>query len=129
VVVWTAEHCVARILIADDDAAIRALLVDLLRDEGHLVLVAGNGHEALLAAVATPPDLILIDLNMPVMTGVEAIRRIRAEPTLSAARVLALSSGALLRLVATDLADEVLAKPFELETLLAMINAQLAHSA
>ncbi|MFB7493115.1 response regulator [Streptomyces sp. NPDC056161] len=70
-----------RLVVADDQAAVReALAVVLgLADDVEVVATATNGEQALAAVVAHAPDVVLMDLNMPVMGGVEATRRIRAD--------------------------------------------------
>lgn len=66
-----------RILLADDGATDRLILETLLRRLGHEVLIAGNGEEAVSAFVREQPDLVLLDVMMPVMDGIAAARRIR----------------------------------------------------
>jgi CheY-like chemotaxis protein len=66
-----------RILIADDDADVRAIFVALLMRDGVVVHEAGDGEVALAAALALVPDLLLLDLNMPRMEGPEVLRRVR----------------------------------------------------
>src|SRR5215213_8695374 len=67
-----------KILVADDDAAIRALLTDLLKGEGYEVIEARTGAEV-LAIVDKPekPDLVLMDVRMPEMAGLDVLRRMR----------------------------------------------------
>ena len=67
-----------RILIADDDPLLRALLVHRLSADGHEVLTAEDGGEALAAISEQRPDLIVLDALMPVMDGFEVLRRIKA---------------------------------------------------
>lgn len=67
-----------KILVADDMPSNRLLLEGMLRKRGCCILEAANGQEALEIALREDPDLILIDLMMPVMNGWEAIRHIRA---------------------------------------------------
>ncbi len=68
-----------RILIADDDPLLRALLVHRLSADGHDVVVAEDGGEALAAVREQSPDLIVLDAMMPIMDGFEVLRRIKAE--------------------------------------------------
>ena len=58
-----------RVLIAEDDAVVRAALAAVLESEGYDVDVAADGHQAVLHAAAQPPDLVLLDLNMPCVDG------------------------------------------------------------
>ncbi len=71
----------AKILVADDDAANRLLLTTLLRHAGHSVIEAADGNAALERVRAERPALALLDLSMPGLSGGEVIRRIRADPT------------------------------------------------
>lgn len=64
-----AKSAKQKLLLADDDAAIRQILVRLLQEEGYFVLTAANGVEALSLAEATKFDLIILDLNMPIKDG------------------------------------------------------------
>jgi two-component system sensor histidine kinase/response regulator len=69
-----------RVLVVDDNEANRLLLQELLELEGHQVLLASNGAEALECAAKQLPDLMLLDVNMPRMDGLEVCRRVRADP-------------------------------------------------
>lgn len=120
---------VSCVLIVDDDPAIRGMLVELLSDEGYETLVAGDGHAAIEIAKNQTPDVILMDLMLPVMDGASATRIIKTNPTTSSIRVIAMSAGANLRLLADNLpADGVVGKPFDLDALLADVAIQLRHS-
>src|SRR6185503_18045038 len=68
------------ILIVDDVAANRHFLVSLLRNQGHRLVEAANGREALAAVQAEPPDLVITDVLMPVMDGYEFVRQLRLDP-------------------------------------------------
>jgi two-component system cell cycle response regulator DivK len=87
----------AKILLAEDNATNRYLATFMLEKAGFTVLHAGNGAEALQLALAELPDLVLMDLQMPVMDGYEAARRIRAEPALAAIPIVAVTSYAMTR--------------------------------
>src|SRR5947199_2868029 len=69
----------SRILVDDDLAENREILVDLLGAEGYVLDTAKDGQEGLERALADPPDLILMDVSMPRMTGFEACRRLKAD--------------------------------------------------
>ena len=70
----------ARILIAEDEPDIRELVAFSLRFAGHEVTATANGEEAVQQAVQVIPDLILMDVRMPKMTGYEACRLMKADP-------------------------------------------------
>ena len=119
----------ARVLIVDDDPAIRNMLNELLTDEGYDTLTAANGQEAVDVARRRHPGLILMDLMLPVLDGASAIRMLKADPATRDIRVIAMSAGANLRLHADTLpADGALGKPFDLDTLLADVAIQLRHA-
>lgn len=77
----------ARILIVDDDPTNRLLLMTILEFGGYDLNEAANGAEALLAARRQPPDLIIMDLNMPGMSVTDFLRALREEPDLARVRV------------------------------------------
>lgn len=68
-----------RILVVDDEEAIRKILVNSLKEEGFLTLEASNGKEAVASTLSNHPDLILLDLLMPEMGGMEALKAIRKD--------------------------------------------------
>ncbi len=69
---------VARVLVVDDAAFMRMRLSNLLRQAGHEVLEASNGFQALEVYGAEKPDLVFMDITMPEMDGIEALKRLRA---------------------------------------------------
>lgn len=85
----------AHVLLVEDNEVNAYLASFLLRHAGYSVEVACNGKQALVAARARPPDLVLMDIRMPVMDGLEATRCLKADPLLAAVPVLALSANAL----------------------------------
>ena len=80
------------VLVADDSADIRSVLRLMLEMQGCCVVEAENGLEAVELAAALCPDLILMDLSMPVLDGYEATRRIREQPRLNNIPVVAVSA-------------------------------------
>jgi len=66
-----------RILVADDDAAIRALLRDFLEEEGYQVTEATSGQEALASLQENSHDLVLLDVRLPGMTGLDVLKQLR----------------------------------------------------
>jgi two-component system response regulator MprA len=121
----TVETATARVLVVEDDEAIADVLRRSLRAEGHEVRTAADGVDALRASEEFVPDLVVLDLGLPRLDGVEVCRRIRAEsdvPILiltaradTGDRVGGLDSGA----------DDYLVKPFQRQELLARIRALL----
>lgn len=113
-------YLVGRVLIVDDDPAILNMLDELLQDEQYETLLATDGNEALTIARHEKPDLILMDLMLPVLDGATAIRQLKNDPETQSIHIIAMSAGANLRMHADQLpADSVIGKPFDLNTLLA----------
>ncbi len=81
-----------RILIAEDDAIIRDVLKEHLENEGYEVFVAANGKEAVEVAKVEKPDLIIMDLFMPVMDGWDAARTIKVDKELLKTKIICLSA-------------------------------------
>jgi len=84
-----------RILVVEDQEDNRRILRDLLTSAGYEIIQAENGEEGLAAAARERPDLILMDIQLPVIDGYEATRRIKANPALRAIPVIAVTSYAL----------------------------------
>ena len=105
----------AKILVAEDEADIRELVTFMLRFAGHEVLAATNGEDAVLTAFREAPDLVLLDVRMPRMTGYDACRMIRANPDLRNVPVIFLSAKGQESEVRAGMAagaEEYLLKPF-----------------
>jgi len=105
----------AKILIAEDERDIRDLVAFTLRFAGHEVVAVGNGEEAVAAARQEMPDLILMDVRMPRMTGYEACEKMKADPQLDKIPVVFLSAKGQESEIRTGMeagADEYLLKPF-----------------
>jgi CheY-like chemotaxis protein len=77
------------VLVVDDYGDVRDLLARILKDAGFLVRTAGNGLEALIAAYEMRPRVIVMDVSMPVLDGIEATRLIKAGQTTRDVRVIA----------------------------------------
>jgi CheY-like chemotaxis protein len=82
----------AVVLVVDDEVGIAHLLSDVLSDEGHRVVVAANGHEALKRAEQERPDLVLTDFMMPVMDGAQLIKALAEHPDLKSVPIFLMSS-------------------------------------
>jgi two-component system cell cycle response regulator DivK len=84
-----------RILVVEDQEDNRQILRDLLGNAGFELMEAENGEEALVAVARLRPDLILMDIQLPLMDGYEATRRIRTNPDLKLVPIIAVTSYAL----------------------------------
>jgi CheY-like chemotaxis protein len=105
----------AKILIAEDERDIRDLVSFTLRFAGHEVVAVANGEEAVEAARQVMPDLILMDVRMPRMTGYEACEKMKAEPQIADIPVVFLSAKGQESEIRTGMeagAAEYLLKPF-----------------
>ena len=110
-----------RVLIVEDEPYLCDLIADVLEAEGHVPTKAANGLEALNHVTADPPQLILLDLMMPVMDGWEFRRRQQADPAVSGVPVIVLS--ALDPSRAADVnANAFLKKPLDFDRLLALVR-------
>jgi two-component system, cell cycle response regulator DivK len=83
------------ILVVEDQEDNRQILRDLLANAGYRLTEAENGEQALAAVEQQPPDLILMDIQLPVLDGYEATRRIKANPSLRTIPIIAVTSYAL----------------------------------
>ncbi|MDO9005563.1 MAG: ATP-binding protein [Aquabacterium sp.] len=120
-----------KLLIADDVPANRTMLIDLLRPLGFETLEANNGQAALEQVQAAAPDLILMDVSMPVMDGLEAIRQLRQSAATRSLPIIALSANASNadRTEALQAgANGFMTKPFERAILLAQLSVHLSLS-
>ena len=119
-----------RLLIVEDDPVLQNSLAEQLREAGHVVDTAGDGKEGLYFAEEFKPDLAIIDLGLPIMSGMDLIRAIREQdlsfPILILTardrwqeKVDGLSAGA----------DDYLTKPFQFEELIARVNALVRRAA
>ena len=119
----------ARILVADDDVDIRELVEFKLSTMGHEIVAVGDGAAAIEACRAEKPDLAVLDVMMPGVSGLDAIREIRADPTLSDLPVILLTARAQESDVETGFdsgADDYITKPFSPRELAARVEALLA---
>ncbi len=119
----------ARILLVEDNELNRDMLSRRLVRVGHAVSIATDGQEAIDKATAEAPEVVLMDLSLPVIDGWEATRRLRANPATAALRIIALTSHAMSGDREKALAagcDDYETKPVDLPSLLGKITAQLA---
>jgi two-component system phosphate regulon response regulator PhoB len=117
------------ILVVDDDAPILTLMRSLLREFGFEPVTAATGEEALEAAHRDRPALVLLDLNMPGMSGDEVIRALRSEPSEGRLPILILSGAPVSSSELRELdADGAVLKPFDIQALIGQIRNHVAIS-
>ena len=115
-----------KILVIEDTPELLELLAIILRASGHQAITANNGVEGLTAARSELPDLIVADLEMPLMDGFELLRHLKADPLLSSRPVIALTACAMLgdreRVLAAGFSG-YLSKPIRAKDLMPQIAA------
>ncbi|MGC4110036.1 MAG: response regulator transcription factor [Nocardioides sp.] len=112
-----------RILLVDDDATLRRTLTIGLRAADHEVLIAADGRSALQALREDRPDLVVLDLGLPDVSGVEVLRQLRSWSTVPVV-VLSARAESAEKVQALDLgADDYVTKPFGMDELLARVRA------
>jgi two-component system KDP operon response regulator KdpE len=117
------------VLVVEDEPPIRRFLRPSLVSQGYRVLEAVSGEEALLQAATRQPDLVILDLGLPDMDGLEVIRRLR-EWTARPIIVLSARGAETDKVAALDAgADDYVAKPFAVGELLARVRVALRHAA
>ena len=117
------------ILVVEDQPDNRRILRDLLGNAGYELIEAETGEEALTAVETQRPDLILMDIQLPIMDGYEATRRIRSNPELKSIPIIAVTSYALAGDEAKALAvgcTAYITKPFSPRALLVKVQEHLA---
>src|SRR5919202_5842649 len=121
-----------KILVVDDDAQLSSIINFTLRREGFMVLNAGDGEQALELWRQEQPDLVLLDVNLPKLSGQEVLRRLRRADAAQRTPVIMLTVRADEDDIVQGLdlgADDYVAKPFSPKTLLARIRAVLRRAA
>ena len=121
----------SRVLIVEDEPDIRELVVHHLKREGYQVSAAASGEEALRQVQAAPPDLVLLDLMMPAMDGLEVCRRLRQDPATASLPIVMLTAKGdeIDRVLGLEIgADDYVVKPFSPKELLARVRAVLRRS-
>jgi DNA-binding response OmpR family regulator len=117
---------VPRVLTVEDEPDLRLILQDNLEFEGYEVLTASTGEEGLDLARARRPDLVLLDLLLPRMSGYEVCRRLRAEQFTMPIIMLTARNAEMDRVTGLELgADDYVGKPFGVKELLARVRVQL----
>jgi two-component system KDP operon response regulator KdpE len=117
------------VLVIDDEPQILRALKTILSEKEFRVTTAGRGEEGLALAAANPPDIVILDLGLPDVSGIEVCARLR-EWTLVPIIVLSVRDGERDKVAALDQgADDYLTKPFGIEELLARVRVALRHAA
>jgi two-component system KDP operon response regulator KdpE len=117
-----------RVLVIDDERAIRRFLRVSLTANGHTIVEAATGEEGLAAAASARPDLVILDLGLPDMDGVEVTERLR-EWTKTPILILSVRDDEHSKIAALDAgADDYLTKPFAVGELLARMRVAMRHT-
>jgi CheY-like chemotaxis protein len=128
VVVLSTEAAMRKlILIAEDEYGLGEVVAQMLGDRGHEVEVVLNGHAALVSMTARRPDLLLVDLMMPVLDGADLVRRMRIAPPLAGVPIVMMTArpGAVPADITANV-QAVLAKPFTPDALLEVVEHLLS---
>jgi two-component system cell cycle response regulator DivK len=121
-----------RILVVEDQDDLRAILRDFLTGAGYDIVVAADGGEGVAQARSLRPDLILMDIQLPVVDGYEATRQIKADPNLKMTPVIAVSSFAMKgdeEKARASGCDSYVTKPYSPVKLLGLIRSFLGETA
>ena len=124
-------RAMAKILLVEDNDMNRDMLSRRLQRKGHEVLMAADGMQAILMAESETPDLILLDMSLPVIDGWEAAQRLKASPTTARVPIIALTAHAMAGDREKALAagcDDYDTKPVDFPQLLVKIDTLLARS-
>jgi two-component system cell cycle response regulator DivK len=120
------------ILIVEDNEKNMKLVRDILVHQGHTVVEAVTGAHGVELALGRRPDLILMDIQLPDFSGVEALERIRTDPAMHSVPVIAVSASVMpadqQRIVGKGF-DSFIAKPISMKPFVAAVNAALAKGA
>jgi two-component system, OmpR family, response regulator PhoP len=113
-----------RVLVVEDESALREQLAARLKQEGHVVDAAADGKEGLYFATDYPLDIAIVDLGLPLLSGIEVIRRLRAAGKVFPILILTARGSWQDKVQGLEAgADDYLVKPFEMEELLARLKA------
>ena len=116
------------ILVVEDNPINLELMVELLEMEGYVVLTANSGEMGITLARQQQPNLILMDISLPGMSGLDAVRHLRADPLTQTIPILAVTANARPADLEAALAagcDGFVPKPIDLETMMETIRAHL----
>jgi DNA-binding response OmpR family regulator len=111
------------VLVLEDEKLIREAVGEFLEEAGYEVARVADGRDALASMRTALPDVVIVDLQLPTMSGAEFVQEMRADPRLAAVPIVILSAAPGLPEVAESLgARGALAKPFHLDVLLAVVD-------
>ena len=122
----------ARVLVVDDDDVIRGLLELNLQLEGHEVVTAADGQDALDQVAADPPQLIVLDVMMPTVNGLQVAERLKADPSTRGIPIILLSARAMETDVRSGMeigVDQYVTKPFDPIDLMELVERLLDTAA
>ncbi len=117
-----------KILAADDDAALLSMLADTLTTGGYAVATAPDGHQAIDVALREQPDLVILDMSMPGLDGLEVVKRLRSDERTRDTIIVLLTAIRAAKAAEESFesgADDYLVKPFTVSHLLARIQTWL----
>jgi len=121
-------RCTRRILLVEDDAPLRAVVAEVLRDDGYTVEEAADGHAALAATMRSAPDAVVLDLHLPFLDGPGFVRMLRDHLPWSRVPLLVLSGAGRAEDAAAHLgAAALVRKPFTLDELLGAVH-RVSHA-
>jgi CheY-like chemotaxis protein len=117
-----------KILVVEDDEASRSLVTDVLRHVGYQVLQAENGLQALEMTEKHHPDLILLDIRMPVMDGFECIKKLRANVETDKIKIIAITASVMIEekdLILATGVEKYLSKPIDICSLPKLVKKMI----
>ncbi|MBU0700937.1 response regulator [bacterium] len=121
-----------KILVADDEVPIRRIITEKLSSAGYTIFIAKNGQEAVEIAKKEKPDLIIMDIMMPVMNGIEAIKILKQDPDMANTHMFVLTAMEFgeteKEIVSIVGASNVINKPFSPKELLNAIDARIGKA-
>ena len=110
------------IMIIDDDATIRLLIQDILDDVQYKVMLAEDGATALIAMATVVPDVVTLDLDLPGINGAQVLELMRQNDQLREVKVVIISSAEIIPPRVQELAQAIIRKPFDIDTLVEIIQ-------
>ena len=122
------KESISKILVVDDEPVIREQVAQMLQDFGHRTFTAGSGEEAMALARRESPDVILLDLKMPGISGIETCQKLREDPATHDVRIIVISGMDAKEALEESIiagADDFLAKPIDAIELSVRVRSML----